>query len=319
MINRSLSKILGSLRSRNAGTPPGTLASPQPGGEVIKPIITVIDYNENSIKEQTISALAELNSYRTPSSVSWINVSSISDTGTLQEIGKIFGLHSLVLEDIANTGGRPKIEELEKMLFSRLNMIYIKDNSEEIITEQVSLILGEGFVLTFQEQEGDVFDNIRDRLRSAKGRIRKKGSDYLFYSIIDAIVDNYFFLPEALGETLEGMEEKILKKPEPLDLQIIHRIKSDLLLLRRSIWPLREIVNSILRGEFSLIKDENQIFIRDLYDHIVQVVDTLETFRDITAGMVDTYMTSVSNKIIKNRIQAIADENPILKKANALR
>ncbi|MDA3792808.1 MAG: magnesium/cobalt transporter CorA [Elusimicrobia bacterium] len=296
-MNKSLTKLLSSVKLKNTGQPPGTLTAQEKTSGTAPPKITVIDYSENSLQENTIDDIASFSQYKNTDTKSWINISSLGDIETIKELGEVFSIHPLVLEDILDTDGRPKIEDLDDMVFTRIKMVYFKNKSNEIITEQVSMILGKGFLLTFQEYEEDVFEQIRNRIRNARGKIRKMDCSYLFYSIIDAIVDNYFHLPAVLGENLEGVEEKILKDPEPEDISLIHKIKSDLILIRRAIWPLREIINSVLRGEYDLIDDNIQIYLRDLYDHIIQVVDWLETFRDIVGSLIDTYMTSVSNKM----------------------
>jgi magnesium transporter len=176
-------------------------------------------------------------------------------------------------------------------------MMYYDKDSKDIKTEQVSLILGKNFVISFQETEGDVFDPIRDRVRKKKGRIRKMGSDYLAYALIDAIIDNYFLILENIGEKIEVLEETVIGSPEPKTMDVIHKLKGDLIHIRKSVWPLREIINNLLRGESRLIKRHTLVYLRDVYDHIIQVIDNVETFKEMVSGMVDVYLSSVSNRM----------------------
>jgi magnesium transporter len=176
-------------------------------------------------------------------------------------------------------------------------MLYYDQREQEIEAEQVSLILGSNFVISFQEREGDVFTVIRDRIRTGKGRIRKAGADYLAYSLVDAIVDYYFVILEKLGEKIEGIEEELVTNPTPETLQTIHHLKRELIFLRKSVWPLREVISVLERGESALIQESTGIYLRDLYDHTIQVIDSIETFRDMVAGMLDIYLSSVSNKL----------------------
>ncbi len=229
--------------------------------------------------------------------MTWINIDGIHEVEIIEKIGSHFGFHPLMLEDIVNTGQRPKLEDSESYIFIVLKMLYFDEKAGEINAEQVSLIIGSNFVISFQEKEGDVFNHIRERIRSAKGRIRKTGADYLAYSLLDAIVDNYFLILEKSGERIGAMEEEVVANPTPPTLQIIHHLKRDIIFLRKSVWPLREVVNGLERSESKLIKKTTRIFLRDVYDHAIQVIDTIETFRDTISGMLDIYLSSVSNKM----------------------
>jgi magnesium transporter len=203
----------------------------------------------------------------------------------------------LVLEDILDTTQRPKMEDFESYIYFALKMLYQPEKNSEIIVEQISLILGNNFVISFQESEGDVFNPIRDRIRSNKGRIRKMGSDYLAYALIDAIVDNYFVILEKIGDKIESIENKLIEDPSPENLQTIHYLKREMIFLRKSVWPLREVISVMQRSETELICKSTEIFLRDVYDHTIQVIDTIETYRDMISGMLDIYMSSVSNKM----------------------
>ncbi|MFB0509709.1 MAG: magnesium/cobalt transporter CorA, partial [bacterium] len=227
--------------------------------------------------------------------VTWINIDGIHKVEVIEKIGNCFNLHPLILEDILNTGQRPKIEDFGEHIFLVLKMLYYLE--KEITIEQVSLILGPNFVISFQEREGDVFNNIRERIRNNKGRIRKMGADYLAYSLLDAIVDGYFVILEKVGEEIEDIEEKLIKNPTPKTVQIIHNLKREMISLRKSVWPLREVVGVLERGESALIKKTTGIYLRDVYDHTIQVIDTIETYRDMISGMLDIYLSSISNRM----------------------
>ena len=236
--------------------------------------------------------------YKNKSTVTWINIDGIHRVDIIESIGKHFGVHSLVLEDILNTGQRPKMDNYGDYLFIVLKMIYCNGKESEIVAEQISLILGSNFVISFQEEtEKDVFNPVRERIRSGCGRIRKMGPDYLAYALMDAIVDNYFAVLESLGEQIELLQEELIADPRPETLQAINHLKREMIFLRKSVWPLREVVSGLERGESPLIKSETGIFLRDLYDHTIQTMDTLETCRDMLSGMLDIYLSSISNRM----------------------
>ncbi|MGZ3569203.1 MAG: magnesium/cobalt transporter CorA, partial [Thermodesulfobacteriota bacterium] len=195
------------------------------------------------------------------------------------------------------TDQRPKMEDYGDYLYIVLRMLSYNDKSTQIETEQVSLILGPNFLFSFQENQGDVFDPVRERIRTGKGRIRKMGADYLAYALLDLIVDNYFVIMEKLGETIEFLEEKLVTQPVPETLQTIHQLKRELIFLRKAVWPLREVIGGLQRGELTLIKETSRVYLRDVYDHTIQVIDTIETFRDMISGMLDIYLSSVSNRL----------------------
>ncbi len=215
----------------------------------------------------------------------------------IDELGTHFGIHPLVLEDILSTGQRPKLEEFEDHLCVITRMLIYVDQGEEISSEQVSLILGKNYVISFQEREGDVFGPIRERLRNRKGRITRQGADYLAYALIDIIVDNYFRIIEKVGDRLETMEDLVIGKAEPKTLQAIRAIKREMIFLRRSAWPLREVIGSLEKTETGIVHKSTRIYLRDVYDHVIQVVDTIETMRDMVSGLQDVYMSSVSNSM----------------------
>jgi len=282
--------------SKTAGLPPGTLIHiGEKKTEKVK--ITIIDYNEAQFQEKECKNVEECFPFKDKPTVTWINVDGIHQIEIIEKLGKQFGIHPLVLEDILNTGQRPKSEDFEDYLFIVLKMLYQDEKENEIMAEQVSLILGSNFVISFQEKEGDVFNNIRERIRSGKGRIRKMGADYLAYTLMDAVVDGYFVILEKFGEKIEGMEEELITDPQPETLQSIHTMKREMIFLRKSVWPLREVISGIERGGSSLIQESTHIYLRDVYDHTIQVMDTIETFRDMLSGMLDLYLSSISNRM----------------------
>jgi magnesium transporter len=225
------------------------------------------------------------------------DIDGIHEVNMIEKIGKHFDLHPLIMEDIVNTEQRPKMEDFGHYVYVVLRMLYFDEEAHEVKGEQVSLILGENFVISFQEKEGDIFNPIRERIRNHKGRIRKMGADYLAYCLLDTIVDNYFTILEKLGDRIEEMEERLVTDPRPKTLHEIHKLKREMIFLRKSVWPLREVINGLERGESSLIHKASSIYLRDVYDHTIQVIDTVETFRDMLSGMHDTYLSSISNRM----------------------
>ena len=282
--------------ARKVGLPPGTLVQVEEK-KAEKVRISLIDYDEAQFQEREAATIEECFPFKDKSTVTWINIDSIHQADILEKIGAHFGIHPLVLEDIMNPGQRPKIEDFEDYIYVIAKMIYFDNKKNDIEAEQLSIILGPNFIISFQEKEGDIFNPIRDRIRKARGRIRKMKSDYLAYALLDTIVDHYFIVLEKLGEKIEGMEEELVTKPTPETLQSIHILKRELIFLRKSIWPLREVVNVLERGESSLIVESTGIYLRDVYDHTIQVVDTIETFKDMVSGMLDIYLSSISNKM----------------------
>jgi len=282
--------------SKKVGLPPGTLVQiEEKKTEKVK--INIIDYDEAQFQEKEAETVEECFPFKDKPTVTWINIDGIHQVEIIEKIGTYFGIHSLILEDIMNTGQRPKMEDFEDYIFVVVKMIYYDEKDNEIKAEQVSLLLGSNFVISFQEREGDVFNPMRERIRKAKGRIRKMKADYLAYALIDTIVDHYFIVLEKLGEKIEGMEEELVTNPTPETLQTIHTLKRELIFLRKSVWPLREVISVLERGESSLIDESTGIYLRDVHDHTIQVIDTIETFRDMVSGMLDIYLSSISNKM----------------------
>ena len=282
--------------SKKAGLSPGTLV--HIGEKKTEEVnISMIDYDESQIQEKDAATVGECLPFKEKPTVTWINVSGIHDVTVIEEFGKAFNIHPLLLEDIVHSDQRPKLEDYDDYLFLVLRMLRYDEAKEELQSEQVSLILGPNFVITFQEREGDVFDAVRARIRNGKGKIRKMGCDYLTYALIDSVVDHYFLVFEKYGEKIEVLQDEVLSQPTPETLQVIQRTKRDMIFLRKSVWPLREAINALQRGESSLITDNVNIYLRDVHDHTIQVIDTIETFRDIISGTLDVYLSSVSNKM----------------------
>jgi magnesium transporter len=283
-------------RSKKAGLPPGTLV--HTGQKKVESVqITVIDYDERVFDEKRVATVEECLPFKATPTVTWINIDGLHDVTVIEKIGKAFDLHPLVLEDILSTGQRPKCEDYDRHIFVVLRMLSCADEDRTIDSEQVSVVFGPNFVLSFQERVGDVFDVIRDRLRSAKGRIRKMGADYLAYSLLDAIVDSYFGILEKTGERIETLEEELVCDPDERTLQRIHALKREMIELRRTVWPLRELINGLQRSESSLLTDTTRLYLRDVYDHTIQIIDAIESFRDMVSGMLDIYLSSLSNRM----------------------
>jgi magnesium transporter len=283
-------------RSEKAGLSPGTLMYV---GEK-KPErsrITVIDYDETSFLEKEATSVEECFPFKETATVTWINVDGVADAAVIGELGAKFEIHPLALEDIMTTTQRPKVEDLGEAVFIVLRMIECAKDGTDLVADQLSLILGPNFVLSFQETPGDCLGPVRERIRGGKGRIRKLGPDYLAYAIIDAVVDNYFFVLEKLGERIDALEDALVEEPGRGILHQIHGLKREMIDLRKAVWPLREVVGGLGRLESSLVKKTTSVFLRDLYDHTIQVIDTVESFREMLTSMVETYLSSVSNRM----------------------
>jgi magnesium transporter len=259
--------------------------------------VQCFDYTKDNIEESILLNIEEAINYKETESVTWINIEGLKYTDEIENIGRQYGLHPLVLEDIVNTTQRPKIDEYENYIFIVLKMLYY-NKDENIVIEQVSFVLGENYVLTFQESEGDVFGSIRDRLRLNRGRIRGMKSDYLLYALIDAVVDNYFTIIETLGNKIEDLETDLFTGTVREDINIeVQQLKREILKVRRAIFPLREIINRIEKGDYPFIFKRTITYFRDIYDHLVQVTENLDIYREMIWSLMDMYMTTISNKM----------------------
>ena len=282
--------------SKKTGLPPGTLMHI---GEkkTDKARIRVMDYDENSLEEKELNSIEEAVGYTDKDSTTWINIDGLHQVEVVEKVGRYYDLNPLVLEDILHTGQRPKMESYEGCMFIIANILSYDDGEDGLKMDQFSLVLGSNYIISFQERPGTYFNPVRDRLRQGKGRIRKLGADYLTYALIDIITDNYFMVLEKIGEHIEELEEVLINHPIPETLSKIHRLKRDLIFIRRSVWPLREMVRNMERGESDMFQDSTTLYFRDLYDHTFQVVDTTEVLREMVSGMLDVYLSSVSNKM----------------------
>ena len=283
--------VSGIERRTSPGAPPGSLVvDPQ----APLPIIRVIAYGSEAVHEELVEDVSRIGSYLGRQPVTWVNVDGLGDAAVIRKLGEIFGIHRLALEDIINSHQRAKVDQYDNHLFVVGRMVEMADHVE---TEQLSLFLGKSYVLTFQERVGDAFDPVRERIRKAGGRVRNAGPDYLAYALIDAFIDNYFPVLEKYGERLESIEEDVLSRPEPVLVSRMHEVKRDLLTLRRAIWPLRETINSLVREPSPFISDETRVYFRDCYDHTIQIIDLLENYRDVASGLMEVYLSSVSNRL----------------------
>ena len=281
------------LRYPPPGTAPATLVVP-PEYQGQKPTISLIEYDAHSIVERKIETMDELLPCLDNDKVSWINVDGLGDPEFIQRLGRHFRIHPLALEDIFNIGQRPKVDEYDRQLFIVLDMGY-ENKEEEVVFEQVCVVLAEQFVITIQEEEsGDVFNPVRQRLRDGGGNARFMKSDYLAYALIDAVIDQYFPIIESLGESMDDLQETLLDQPTRERLRELHDFKRLIARIRRAVWPQREVLGRLMRDETGLVETRTKPFFRDCYDHTVIMVDILETFRDATRNIMDTYLSSIS-------------------------
>ena len=282
--------------SKKPGSAPGTLV---PVGErkVDKTRITVIDYDAEQLQEKEVTDIREVLPMKDAPTITWVNIDGLHDMDLIRQVGEVFGVHPLTLEDIVNTGHRPKMEEFESYLLIVFKMLYFDEAKNHIETEQISLVLGERFLISFQEIPGDAFVPVRERLRKGKGRIRNSGCSYLAYALIDAVVDHYFLVLEGLGERIEALEQELLSSPTDDGLRTLYEMKRELIYFRKQIWPMRELLNRILKEEPSFVDPAIGVFLNDVYDHAIQVMDTLESFRDVLSGLLDVYLSTISNRM----------------------
>jgi len=278
-----------------AGFPPGTLVS---GAEPPHPAvaITQVLYDGAGYAEREVASIEEAFPAPGDERTLWINVDGVHDLGALESAGRRFGLHPLLLEDIAHTEQRPKLESYGDHLFMDLNVFHLDEATDEIHAEQVSIVFGARWLLSFNEGPQPWARPLRERLRADKAHCRQGGPDYLAYSIVDAVVDGYFLVLERIGDRIEGLEEELMASPNPQTLHAVYTLKREVINLRKSVWPLRELIGGLQR-ERDLVRESTGVYLRDLYDHAAQILDTVETYRDILAGMLDIYLSSVSNRM----------------------
>jgi magnesium transporter len=277
------------------GSIPGTLSIET---DAHPPVLFLIDYNNDNATRVKLEMPEESVPYLDTQSVSWVDVQGLGSETVLRRLGTVFGLHPLVLEDVVNVPQRPKVEEFDEQLLLISRMIMLRKSGTGFMSEQVSFILGRHYLLTVQEEPAaDSFGPVRERIRSNKGCIRRESADYLMYALLDAIIDGFFPVLEQYGEMIEDLEDEVVANPTRRTLEKIHKLKRELLMLRRAIWPQRDAINSLIRDGSDLIGDEVRVYLRDCYDHAVQVLDMVETYRELASSLMDVYLSSVSNKM----------------------
>ena len=259
-------------------------------------VIDVIQYGAERINEFRAPEIEKITVSPGDAEVTWINIEGVHDTGIVEQVGRKFGLHPLLLEDIVNTNKRPKFDDLGDYIVTMLKMLYVSSDGENIVSEQVSLVIGKNYVISFQEVAGDVFEPVRARIRKTMPRQRFLGTDYLAHALIDAIVDHYFIVLENVGDRVEAVQNRLIRNPRPDNIDVIYELKRKLIDLRRSIWPLREVIGAFERSESPLIHSYTRLYMRDLYEHVVQVADTVDTNREMVSGLLEIYLTSLSHK-----------------------
>jgi len=282
--------------SKTRGLRPGTVVFVG-DKKIEKTNIRIIDYDSTNIVEKTVSTIEECFPFKEKPTVTWINIDGLHEVDPIEKIGKYFDIHPLILEDIANTGQRPKLDFFGQGFFIALKMLRINPETDKIQTEQFSFVVGKNYVISFQERIGDVFEPVRNRIRKSVPRIRFMDSDYLAYTLVDAIVDAYYSVLETMSERIEAVETKLIREPGPENLEAIYELKRELIYMRKAVWPLREVIGGLERIGSEFIHDSTHVYLRDLYEHTVQVIDSVETFRDMVSGLLDIYLSSVSNKM----------------------
>lgn len=289
-------------RSKIPGQAPATLIPHLVDGKAIPPKITLFEYDEQSLIEKQLSNIEDAFDCFQNDKVSWINIDGLGDVEVLRKLGEHFNLHPLALEDVLNTGQRPKVEHYEGYLFIVAEMIYL-DKNQEVCGEQVSMFLGKNFLITVQEEpETDAFDHVRQRIRSGRGYIRKMKCDYLAYALLDSIIDHYFPVLENVGTAIEEIENTMVEKPSRECLLSLHDYKRTLVQMRRFVWPAREVATSLVHEETGLVRQETKVFLRDCYDHTVQIMDLVESYRDVVSGLMELYLSSIgirTNEIMR--------------------
>ncbi len=295
----NLSKIYTSRKvskSKTAGLPPGQIIYL---GEQLtnKSVIELISYNSHEIDDIFSDKAEDILKQIKPENINWLNIDGLHNTPLIEATGNFFNINPMTLEDILNPDQRPKIDDYDDYLYFTLKTLNsLKQN--DIIYEQISFVLGKNFLISFQEKEGDLFEGLRHRLKNdPNSKARKRGSDYLFYRLIDTIVDSYYLILENLGDRIEILEDEVYVNPTHKTLKQIQALKKELIYLRKTVYPIREAISKVMKNEHHIIKKETVRFFTDVYDHSIHVIETLETYRDLTTGLMDMYMTSVSNKM----------------------
>lgn len=291
-----MKRKLKNTRARKLGLEPGTVVYVGDKATESPIKLSLFEYNDVSIQESELKKITDCVHEQEHQTVKWLNVDGVHNSQLIVEIGKKFNLHALLLEDVSNTQQRPKLEEYDSTLFLIVKMLSYNEQEKRIEVEQLSLVLGNNFLISFQEdKEGDILDPLRERLRVGKQKIRKSGADYLLYCILDMIIDHYFVILEKLGEEMNELEESIITDTSYGLLRTIYRMKRDMISLRRNIWPMREMLSNLERSENELLTHATNIYFRDIYDHAIQAIETIEMYRDMLSGMLDIFLSSSSN------------------------
>ncbi len=281
--------------SSKAGLPPGALVLIGSHREE-RVTIELIDYSEDTVAETEVIDVEFLKESLETATVSWVNINGIHNTDAIAAIGKVYGIHNLVLEDILNTDHRPKVELFEDHVFFTMKMMWYNEENE-LEKEQISIVFGKPYVLCFQERKGDIFDPIRERIRENSGLVRKKGTDYLVYRLIDTVVDNYFIIIERIEERVEDLEELITADSDDDHTRSIQHLKREIITLKRALLPLREAVSGLEKGVTDLVHQDNEKYFRDVFDHLIQMADNLENNREVLSGLMDMQMANMSNRM----------------------
>lgn len=282
--------------SRKAGLPEGEIVHV---GEIHETDtrLTVLDYNRDALQVHEISSIDELLPYKTHNTVSWVIVEGLAEVDLIQGLGQLFDVHPLVLEDIVSTHQRPKLDEFEDYLYLVLKRLEVEEGDFRVSQEQVSLLLFENILFTFKEKRDELFVPVINRLRAEKGRLRNQTTDYLAYVVLDTIVDGYFAVQDSLDTFSDDVEEKLFEQPEPALLNRIQRAKRELIFVRKSLSPLREMLAALERSDSPLLSEKTHIYLRDVYDHTIRVIETVDSYRDLITGMLEIYLSSVSNRL----------------------
>ncbi|MDP2380878.1 MAG: magnesium/cobalt transporter CorA [Pseudohongiella sp.] len=282
-------------RGKKVGAAPGTLVHI---GDISNPVTDIhyIRYDQSAVHEQEIVDVSECAHDQLAHQTGWINIDGLHNPDIIRSIGERFSIHPLVQEDILNTDHRPKIEVHDDYLYIVIKVLSFNESTQSLHNEQVSLIVGDNYLLSFGEQPGTVFDGVRSRIRTGR-KIRELGPDYLAYALIDAVVDNYFLLLEKFGDAIEDLEEELIRHPDAGTLNRIHHYKREMLLLRKAIWPMREVLSSLSRDESVILSRDIRLYLRDVYDHSIHIIDNMETLRELLAGMLDLYVSSSSQRL----------------------
>jgi magnesium transporter len=279
-------------RSQKVGLPAGTIHK---GDEKEKAGIWVFNYNQEVLEEKKVS---DLHQVKIPHGQNtWVNFDGIKDPETLELAQEKFKLHPLMIEDISSPDQRPKLDEFDRHLYLTLRTLDYQEKEKAFDSDQISFVLSENYLLTFQEKPGDCFDPNRERIRGGKGRTRKMGPDYLMYALIDTVVDNYYVALEKIGNNIEALELELIRCPDKKHLDEMYNLRNETLYLKKLIWPLRDVINKLIRDENTLIKPETRLFLKDVYDHCLHVIETVESYRDLLAAMMDLYLNSVSHRL----------------------